>query len=180
MINWHPRKIFAATIDNFSPRLKEVLTNPEKWGLDSGNGQYRYFTDHYEINRFDSMTGTAYTQWTNEDAETRWELVTYDRTQTPTKVIEVFLDHWEIELDPEGDIVGSTLVDWLKELSREDGYELVNISEADLNIVQEDFRDEYTRSDGGSGEFQPTGVGEWYGLEWTAKVDFSNWRQVKI
>lgn len=179
MINWYPSRFYSATIDNFSPRLKEVLANPQKWGLDSDNGQYRYFTDHYEINRFDHMTGTPYTEWTNSDSETRWELITWDRTQSPTKAQVIELDHWEIELDPDGDIVDYTLVNWLKELSREEGYELLNISEADLNIVQEDFREDYA-TNGGTGEFQPTGSGEYYGLEWTAKVDFSNWRQVKL
>lgn len=180
MINWYPNRVYPASIDDFSPRLKEVLANPKMWGLDSGNGQYQYFTDHYEINRFDSYTQTPYTQWTNDQSETRWKLLTWDRTQSPTKLQEIDLDYWEIELDPEGDNVAYTLVWWLKNLSREDGYELLNISEADLNIVEDEFREYYTRSDAGTGEFQPTGSGEYYGLEWTAKVDFSNWRQVKL
>ena len=179
MINWYPNRIYPATVDDFSPRLKEVLTNPEKWGLDSGNGQYRYYTDRYDINRFDHMTGTPYTQWVDDDSEIRRELVTWDRTQTPSKAIEVPLEWWDFELDPVDDIVSSTLVEWLKELSLEEGYKLVNISEADLNIVEDNFTEEYSMS-GGTGEFQPTGEGEWYGLEWTAKVDFSNWRQVKL
>jgi len=179
MINWYPNRAYPASLNNFSPRLKEVLANPQNWGLDSGNGYYAYYTDHYEINRFDSLTQTPYTQWTEEQAETRWELTTWDRTQIPHKSHDTYLDHSEVEIDPHGDIVSSTLFYWLKDLSRDDGYELLNISESDLNIVEEEFVEEYSTS-GGTGEFQPTGKGEYFGIKWTAKVDFSNWRQVKL
>lgn len=179
MINWYPNRVYPASLNNFSPRLKEVLANPQNWGLDSGDGYYRYYSEHYEINRFDHMAQVAYTEWKDDDAETRWELTTWDRTQTPHKPHNTYLDHWEVEIDPSGDIVSDTLMRWLKDLSRDDGYELLNISEADLNISEEEFTEEYS-TDGGTGEFQPTGTGEYFGIEWTAKVDFSKWRQVKL
>jgi hypothetical protein len=177
MINWYPNRVYSATIDNFSPRLKEVLANPKMWGLDSGKGQYRYFTERYEINRFDSYTQTPYTQWTNDQSETWWVLETWDPIQGKLESID--LSRYEVEIEPSGDIVADTLVSWLKELSTDDGYKLLNISPADLNIVEEHFEESGSTS-GGTGEFEPTGNVEFYGMEWTAKVDFSNWRQVKL
>lgn len=180
MINWYPSTYFSSSVGYFSPRVQEILRDAWKWGLDSGDGNYVYYTDRYEINRFDHMTKTPYTQWTQDDSEIRWVLQRFDRTQKPSKLVETDLDHWEVEIDPDGDDVASCLVYWLKEVSREEGYELLNISEADLNIVQGDFTDSASRSDAGTGEFEPTGNIEFYGLDWTAKVDFSGWQQVKL
>lgn len=180
MINWYPSTYFSSSVGYFSPRIQEILRYAWKWGLDSGDGEYKYYTDRYEINRFDHMTKTPYTQWTQEGSETRWVLERLDRTQTPSKLVETYLDHWEVELDPDGDDVAWNLVHWLKDVSRDEGYELLNISEADLNIVQEDFADSTSRLDAGTGEFEPTGDMEFYGLGWTAKVDFSGWQQVKL
>ena len=175
MINWYPHRIFPTTINNFSPRLKKVLSNPENWGLD---GQYQYFGERWERNR--SGSGSPYTEWVDRD-ETFF--VRIDWENTPQKTFrQVFLDSDEIDINPEEDIVSDTLIMWLRDLSLQDGYELTNISEADLNIDAWEYTDTFTLSGGnvGSGDFQYTGNGETFGHEWTAKVDFSNWRQVKI
>ena len=181
MINWwpHPVGFISTPLNHFSPRLKEILSSPENWGL---KGDFRYYTDHYEINRFDSLNGIPYTQWTTEQRETVFIRTWWSPDpQNPSKseYHEVSLEHWEVDLDPEGDIVADRLMMLLKSISLEDGYELVNATESDLNISEGEYREPYT-TEGGTAEFQPTGDGEFYGLEWTANVDFSNWIQVKL
>lgn len=182
MINWWPYPVgfISTSINHFSPRLKEILSSPENWGL---KGDFRYYTSHYEINRFDSMNQIPYTQWTTEQQETfftRQWWIADPENPSRNKYQEAQLDHWDVELDPEGDIVSDSLLMFLKQISLEDGYELVNATESDLNIIEGEFREPYTIVGGGTEEFQPTGDGEFYGLEWTANVDFSKWHQVKL
>ena len=183
MINWwlYPVDFMSTPLNHFSPRLKEILSSPENWGL---KGDFRYYTSHYEINRFDSLNQTPYTQWTTEQQGKVFIRIWWSpdpQNPSKNKYQEAQLDYWDIEIDPEGDDVATRLMEFLKNSSLEDGYELVNATERDLNITLEDeFREPYTVVGGGTGEFEPTGDGENYGLEWTANVDFSKWRQVKL
>lgn len=175
MINWYPKRIFPAIINKFSPRLQKVLTNPEDWGLD---GQYHYYGERLERNRLGS--GAPYTEWVDRE-EIIFVRLEFEGSPPNRTYREVSLDESEIDINPEGDIVSNHLFEWLKDLSRQDGYELVNISEADLNISDSEYNEPFTMSGvGGSGDFSYTGNGESFGYEWTAKVDFSNWRQVKL
>jgi len=95
---------------------------------------------------------------------------------TPVEVISI--EDLEEYIDPESntDIFAEDYINWLQELSNQDGYKIINIDRQDFFIDGEREQEEgtYTSSSGYNGEWRTDG------LRWNISIKTDRWRQVKL
>lgn len=150
-------------------------------------GYFAARTDRLEINRFDSMANTPYTEWAEWG---RVEVVGYptsdDRSNYKnTKQLQTDLeDYCESMLDNEffsPDEYIEQVMDYLGDIIGTQGWSITGWRIADFKWENYDYDEQYfTVSAGDGSSHTHTGAGEQKEIVWDVKTDMSGWQIVKL